>query len=159
MSPYFLTTLDTVHVKFLRFNSEETESGRQQSASHKWWTELLAGRSIRGWVMSSLLATTPNSPRGDSCCGFWRSFAPFVWCASSQAHAICMGPCWNHLGLLLFPIISAHLDLYVCTSMESGDKDRLRQTTKAGDQAAVLLALLSLLQIFLAAIVRLIPYL
>ena len=38
--------------------------------------------------------------------------------------------------------------------MESGDKDRLRQTTKAGDQAAVLLALLSLLQIFLAAIVR-----
>ena len=47
----------------------------------------------------------------------------------------------------------------VCTSMESGDKDRLRQTTKAGDQAAVLLALLSLLQIFLAAIVSLIPYL
>jgi len=47
----------------------------------------------------------------------------------------------------------------VCTSIESGDKDRLRQTTKAGDQAAVLLALLSLLQIFLAAIVRLIPYL
>jgi hypothetical protein len=39
----------------------------------------------------------------------------------------------------------------VCTSMESGDKDRLRQTTKAGDQAAVLLALLSLLQIFLVA--------
>jgi len=43
--------------------------------------------------------------------------------------------------------------------MESGDKDRLRQTTKAGDQAAVLLALFSLLQIFLAAIVSLIPYL
>ena len=47
----------------------------------------------------------------------------------------------------------------VCTSIESGDKDRLRHTSKAGDQAAVLLAHLSLLQIFLAAIVSLIPYL